>query len=487
MAMNEEESLNALLRTRLHAFTCKVFETLNPGGTFLDNWHIKAVTHQLEKCERGDIKRLIFTLPPRHLKSIIVSVAFTAWILGRDPTARIMCISYADDLAAFFSRSNKEIMKQPWFKKIFPAFRFSRTKNTEQEIVTTAGGYRLACSIRGGITGRGAMYIIIDDPIKANEAMSETERRVVIETFKTSIINRLDNVKDGVIIIVMQRVHYEDLAGFLMAKGGWEVLNLPAIAEEPASIPIGDGEVYDREEGEILHPDHMGKEGFDEIIEISGSNVFNTQFQQNPAPPGGNAIKLSWFKRYEGRPDRSEFSQTVQSWDTAAADTDGANFSVCETWGIIEGRAYLLHVLRERLIYPDLRARVLRQAETWGADRVLIEQASTGLSLLQDLSGSQGLNLIPRKSKLNKLERAHQASAAIEAGRVFLPEDEPWLPTFESEVSAFPESKYKDQVDSMTQFLLWWEHGGPTRLNVRVTTLPRKSTYFDRMGGSFSF
>ena len=166
--------------------------------------------------------------------------------------------------------------------------------------------------------------------------------------------------------------------------------------------------------------------------------------------------------------------------------TEGASYSVCTTWGIIEARAALLHVLRVQLLYPELRARVLKHARIWGAERVLMEKASSGLALLQDLIRSSHINLIPIKPRLSKLERAEQASAVIEAGRVFFPEEADWLATFEREIFSFPSCVHSDQVDSMTQFLLYWQHGGPRILNANVIGISSgRNTFYSRMGGSF--
>lgn len=482
------DALNAILRTNIHAFIRKTFETVNPGHQFLPNWHIEAIAWRLEQCLKGEITRLIITLPPRNLKSLCASVAFPVWILGRDPTREIICVSYSDELTRLFSRNRRKVMEAAWYRKVFPAARLSKKKNTENEIVTTKGGGCLATSIGGTLTGRGANFIIIDDPIKAGEAMSEAERERVNGWFTNTAYTRLNDKAKDVIIIVMQRVHMDDLVGHVLDLDDWTLLNLPAIATEQEEIVISEEFYVKRLPGSELHPERESRDLLDQIKRVIGSYNFAAQYQQTPVPPEGNMIRRDWFKRYDERPRRERFIQTVQSWDTATETGESSSYSACTTWGVIEGRVYLLNVLRRRLDFPSLKKCVIRHAMNWGADRVLVEKAASGLALLQELHGTNGLNLIAIRPKFDKETRAAQASAAIEAGRVFLPREAAWLADFETEVLTFPHGKHDDQVDSMTQFLRWIGYGGSSTLNVTFKTygspqgLTVRNRYTERTG-----
>jgi hypothetical protein len=172
-AYTDQDLLRAVLRTDLYAFTQKAFETVVPGVTFSRNWSTQAVTHALERVVRGETTRLIINIPPRHLKSICASVALPAFLLGHDPTKKIISVSYSDDLAVKFSNNCRAIMQSEWYKRTFPQTQIDRTKNTETEFRTTKRGYRLATSVGGTLTGRGGDVIIIDDPIKPQDAQSE--------------------------------------------------------------------------------------------------------------------------------------------------------------------------------------------------------------------------------------------------------------------------------------------------------------------------
>lgn len=483
---NDRRVIDAILRRSPMAFAQKCFETVNPGRNFIPGWYVEAVMWELERCQRGETKRLIITLPPRYLKSHCASVVFPAWILGHDPTRRIICVSYAEDLAASFSRQSRQLMEQPWYRSLFPGTRFSSRKNTEMEIVTTREGSRYTTSIGGTLTGKGANYIIIDDPLKSEKAMSKNERDRVNSWLGDSAYSRLDSKADDVIVLVMQRLHVDDLAGHLIEKGGWTVLNLPAIAQVTQEIQIGDDKFHMFREGDLLHPEREDLETLEEIRAVLGTSAFQAQYLQDPVPPGGNTFKSDWFYRYSPPIERAALDDVVQSWDTAIETSNNACYSVGMTWGIHQGKFYLLDVMRGRYEYADLKYRVLQYAESWGVKTVLIEKAASGHALLQDLFNNRICNVIPIQPKLDKEMRAAQASAIIEAGRVSIPDQASWLGDFEAEVFGFPGSKFNDQVDSMSQFLLWYRDRRPRELvmNVRVIGNGIRDRFRERNGVS---
>jgi hypothetical protein len=218
------------------------------------NRHLEAIAYQLERVRRGEIKRLIINMPPRSLKSVTASVAFPAFVLGHDPTRRIICVSYSGDLAKKHANDFRAVVEAPWYRGLFPGTRIGQ-KDSESEIELTARGLRLATSVGGTLTGRGGDLIVIDDPLKPDDAYSETKRNACNEWYKNTLLSRLDDKRTGAIIIVMQRIHVDDLAGFVTSQSDeWEVLNLPAIAELDEIIPISDTKVHWRRVGEALSP-----------------------------------------------------------------------------------------------------------------------------------------------------------------------------------------------------------------------------------------
>ena len=231
------EPLAALLRTDLRYFVQKVFNTVLPGTAYLPNWHIDAIVYQLMRLDAGENQRLLINQPPRSLKSICVSVAYVAWSLGHDPGRRIIVVSYSNDFAAELHRQFRMVIDAPWYRALFPEMRLA--KDTGTELVTTAGGSRYATSVGGTLTGRGADLIVIDDPLKAEDAMSEPARKRVIDWYGGTLVSRLNDKEKGPIVVVMQRLHEDDLAGHLLTMDGWHHLDLPAIALEDREIPIG--------------------------------------------------------------------------------------------------------------------------------------------------------------------------------------------------------------------------------------------------------
>lgn len=450
--------LNALLKESLASFIHRSFQTLNPGQEFVCDFHIDAIAYHLELVERRELQRLAIALPPRHLKSHCASVAFTAWVLGRDPTKRIIAASYSADLAQGFSLLTRKVMEQEWYREIFPGTIFDPKRNTLEEIRTTRNGFRMATSVGGPLTGKGGNILIVDDPLKAGESCSEALRAAARDWFRTTLLSRLDNPKRDAIVLVTQRLHVDDLFGLVIEQGGWTTLELPAIAIKDQEIPIADGKVWMRPAGDILQPERVGEAELEQLRKDLGSANFEAQYQQQPHPPKGNLVKLEWFKRCDELPQRDRYEAVFQSWDTAMVPGEGNDYSVCTTWGILGTRLYLLDVFREHLNYPDLRRAVIILQDEFQATIVVVEAAGSGIPLYQDLHGTCETWLYKIHPEGDKVSRLAHQSAKIEAGMVYLPETAPWLAAFESEVAVFPNGKHDDQVDSMTQFLRALDH-----------------------------
>lgn len=451
---SDQRLLRAALRQDLGTFISKVFSTVSPGDHYLDNWHIDAVAHALIQVYQGKHRRLIITQPPRSLKSICTSVAFVAWAIGHDPSKRFACISYSHELAASFARQFRTVVTTDWYRAAFPSVRLS--KDTETECVTTKGGGRFAVPVGGSFTGRGADVIIIDDPMKADDAQSEKARRAVNDWYATTLMSRLDDKQTGAIILVMQRLHEDDLAGRLLREDGWHQLNLPAIAENDEEIPTGPSVVHRRSKGEVLHPAREPLALLEEIRREMGSLTFSAQYLQRPVPLEGNLIKRVWIKWYDSAPTHDTGMQVVQSWDVASTTGDARDWSVCTTWLTVKRNYYLLDVWRGRLEFPQLRHKLISLAREHAPNRILIEQAGPGLHLIQELRANPapGVPLpIGIKPAGDKLVRMEAQCARFEAGQVYLPREAPWLSEFLHEILAFPNARHDDQIDSVSQFL----------------------------------
>ena len=451
-------ALEAVLRSDLASFIEKAQKELQPAKTFVPGPHIEAIAWYLEQCRTGKIKRLIINVPPRYLKSVCASVAFPAFVLGHDPTKRIICLSYGDGLAGSLSRDCKAIMKTEFYRRLFPETVISGEKNTETHFVTTKRGSRYATSFGGVLTGFGGDFIIIDDPIKADDAMSQAKRQEVIDRFENTIISRLDSKQDGCIIVIMQRLHMEDLSGHLLEKGGWVHLNLPAIAEFEQEVPLGPDRTFKRSPGGVLLPEYEPAHVLEGIRSGMGSYSFSAQYLQRPIPEEGEIIKWEWFEAYDSPPRFVNGETYVMSCDTAKKDGELNDYSVFTIWQIKHNKFYLVEVIRQKLIYPDLKKLLYAVAARYPLIHILIEDSASGTMLYQELEREPGVTMdriIPIMPQGNKLSRASAMSAVIDARRVFLPREAPWLEDFRNEILQFPNGRHDDQVDSLVQFLKW--------------------------------
>lgn len=452
----EPQLLQALLRKDLYSFVQKAFATVSPGEAFLPNWHLRAICHYLELVRLRQVRRLRIEVPPRSLKSVCASVAFPAFLLGHDPTAKIITASYSADLAAKHAGDCRSVIQSAWYRDLFPHTRLSSTRNQELNYETTRKGYRYATSVGGTLTGRGGNIIIVDDPLKPEDAMSEARREAVNGWYSRTLLSRLNNKARDAIILVQQRLHMDDLAGHVEDLDDWTVLRLPAIAEEDETIPIGRGKVHHRLAGEVLHPAREPREVLEQVKRGLGSAVFSAQYQQCPVPADGSVIRWNWFRRYDSQPATRDMA-IYQSWDTASKPDQHCDFSVCTTWGVRGDDLYLLDVERKRMDFPELKRRVIDLGRHWQPRSIIIEDKGSGTALLQQLR--MEANGIVRPTafmpKEDKVTRLHAQSARIEAGHVWLPQAAPWLDDLRIELSSFPNGRYDDQADSISQFLSW--------------------------------
>jgi hypothetical protein len=332
-----------LLRHDFTSFAMRCFHELNPQTELAMSWHLEVIAAKLTAVREQKIRRLIINLPPRHLKSLMASTAFPAWCLGSDPTTQILCVSYAQDLADKLARDCRGIMMSPWYRQLFPT-RLAPHRQAVQEFITTRQGYRLATSTGGVLTGRGADIILIDDPLKPDEALSDAQRQTCNEWYDHTLYSRLNDKRHGAIVIIMQRLHEDDLVGHVLGQEPWEILSFPAIAEndeEHRVETILGPRCFQRRQGEALHSEREPLEVLDRIRRTIGEYNFAGQYQQSPAPLGGGLVKAQWFQRYRQNELPPRFDRIVQSWDTANKATELSDFSVCTTWGIIGKHVFL--------------------------------------------------------------------------------------------------------------------------------------------------
>lgn len=449
--------LQGVQQDNFYAFMRFVFDQLHPGRKFIRADFVMAMCYALEQVAKGERTRQIITVPPRHLKSVTAAVALPAFIMGRDPSMKIIVASYGNDLAARHARDFRVITESPAFRRLFPRYQVDPRRDTSLEVETSLRGSYKVVSTGGAVTGFGADFIIIDDLMKAADARSDVHRERARAYYDETLYSRLNDKRRGAVVAIQQRLHEDDFVEHLLGKGDFHHLNLPAIAEQPERLPSYCEAWFTRKPGDILAPELESRETLDVMRREMGPAAFSAQYQQNPTPPGGNRIRWEWFGTYDAPLARDAYQMVVQSWDTGMTAEPTSDWSVGMTFGFHAGHWHLLDVVRRRMDYPDLRREVIRLAQQWQPDTILIEDAATGKPLYQELrhDKSCGTRLHLAKPKTDKETRVEAATGKLESGLVLVPAAAGWLAELRAELLGFPNKKYDDQVDALTQFLIW--------------------------------
>jgi len=426
------------------------------AGRWIPAKHLVELCHMLEAVVRGEILRLIITMPPRYGKSEVTSKHFPSWYLGKYPDRDVILTSYGADLAQDFSRINRGVLRE-FGKDLFGIELSGESAAVNRWGIEGHRGGLTAVGAGGPITGRGAHLAIVDDPFKgAEDASSATQRKKVIEWFKTVLYTRL--APGGAILIIETRWNKEDLAGYLieeMEAGGekWTILNLPAIA--------GDNDPLGRAPGEPLWPERFSLESLQVTQRTLGSYWWNCLYQQSPGDPEGHLFKRQHFRYYEIKdgfyvlhgPDGDHKVHTsnvtfIQTCDPAGSTKTTADYFVLATWAITPNKELLLvDVIRERMEGPDQPALFSAGFQRWHPVQQGVEVAGLGRTLYQTLV-RMGLPIVDLVPDRDKVTRAIPMAARYEAGMVYHPQHAaPWRDEYEEELIAFPNAAHDDQVD----------------------------------------
>jgi predicted phage terminase large subunit-like protein len=363
--------------------------------------------------------RLLLSTPPRHGKSLLLAL-FICWYLGRHPERSVIYATYGQDLSDDIGRRVRNLMTDPLFAAIFPSCRLAADSTSQRRFDTTRGGSFYAVGRGGPITGRGAHLLLVDDLLKdSEEARSEAIRRALHEWYGSVAHTRL--MPNGAVVIVGTRWSDADLPGHLLrehADEGWQLVNLPAISE--TNDPMG------RAEGEALWPERFPVETLESIRRQIGSAAFVSLYQGHPSAASGTVFKREWMRTYAG--PLPSFQKITQSWDTAfGKSASSGDYSACTTWGATSNGHYLLALWRGRVDFPTLKYQVRMQAEQWKPHSILLEDAASGQSLIQELRLATSYPVNAVKVDRDKRARAEAVTPMFEAGRIFVPADAPWL------------------------------------------------------------
>ena len=405
--------------------------------------HLLLLANKLQAVERGEIKRLIVTMPPRHGKSELISNYFPTWYLFRNPDKRIILASYEADFAA------------SWSYKVLQHFKDHQTEfglsleyaRQDYWTIQDHDGGMNSVGTGGAITGKGADLFIIDDPIKNDsEANSKTYREKTFSWFQSVAYTRLE--PNGAIIVVMTRWNEDDLVGRLIKSMDepdgetWVVLNLPALAE--TNDPIG------REPNEALWAKRYSENRLAVIKKSIGSYWFSALYQQKPATPGSEIIKRRWWQTFD-TPPKPQF--IVQSWDTAFKTDEKNDFTVGTTWGVTSDGYYLLDSFIDKLEFPEAKRQLIIEFMKWKPNIVIVEDRASGQSLIQAIQRETRIPIKPIKVITDKVTRAHLVTPLFESKRVFIQTEGKNTADIINQCAEFPYSAHDDIVDSITQAL----------------------------------
>jgi len=466
--MSDVNAVRRELRSRVHAharanlfdYLQLIFPEVVPSGTFLDVKHTRLLAHALGRVARGETRRLLIAIPPRFGKSLLGSVALPTWLLGLDPSLKIICGSYGDELARDFAVQSRNAMLSAVYRDLFPHTRLAPDGSAIGRLVTGAGGYRFMTSVGGVVTGKGADVIVVDDPLKAKDAVhSQAARDEAFAWITGTLMSRFDRPAEGRMIVLSQRLHQDDLIARLRDEGGWELLAVPAEALQPMALDIGEAEPWCLAAGDLLFPERFDRAALAQLRADLGEANYAAQILQDPVALGGAIFRVRDIHQIAGtrlNPDKME--AVFQSWDTAISEEESAAWSVCVTIGV-KGKVFgVMDVFRRRLNYPKLLTAVREQYALHRPRAVFVEKASSGIALFQQLQ-SEGVTWIyPINPKGSKIERAMHQAPKVEAGRIAMPEKAPWAETFLGELAAFPNGR-ADQVDALCQFLKVFDTG----------------------------
>jgi len=445
-----DPKIKALLSRDLLSFARKAISELE-GNKIGTEPYLKYLARELNRFADEETRRLIINLPPGHLKTLLGSVSLAAWMLAHDPTLKIIIVSHAEHLSKAIARNIRAILQSSWFKELF-ATRIKKGHAEVTDFGTTSGGGVFVTSFHGRFTGRRADVIIVDDPHDIADDLEQIEG--TIDSFTTVLLSRLNNRKNGRVLVVAHRVHERDLSAYLLRKKKWQHVVMPLVATKDQTYETTSG-TWRRRKGELLRPDVYGPDDLDDLRASSFQPDFEMLYQQDCDLQALPAISAEHFPSIGELMPPS--APVVLSVDAGIAKRATSAFSVIEAWRVDADRYYLIDVFREQCDYMDLLREVRRFYKKYRPVVVLIERAANGHALISELSRKykQLAKLVvpidpDGRSKSARL-RIH--AETIIAKRIHLPADASWRDDFVAEFIEFPNGKFTDQVDATTQFL----------------------------------
>jgi predicted phage terminase large subunit-like protein len=418
-----------------------------------------AMCEYLMAVQRGQIRRLIINIPPRHGKSIVTSVLWPTWCWTLDQgTTKWIHWSYKVDFSERDSIARKNMVSSPWYTDTWgDKVKLAKDPVRQDRFHLENKGFSLIVSAMGG-TGEGADYIVVDDPHSVEQALSDAERARGVRFVRQTLFSRFNNRETGRMVIIMQRLHEEDVTGVLLEAGGWEHLCLQSIAEkrQVISLPIS-GKVIDRPEGDLLDPIRFPKDQL-EVMKTKelGAFAFAGQYQQQPAPAEGGLFPRKNWAYYDSIPS---FDRKMISVDASFKDFATSDYVSIQAWGSLGPRNFLLDKITDHLGFDSSLEAIKGMAAKWNIRDLLIEDKANGSAIIESLRKQLRFTVIAVDPQGGKVARAYAISPEHAAGNILLPRDE-WAQELVEQAAKFPNAAHDDDVDAMTQYINWVRQHG---------------------------
>lgn len=480
--MIAKEQERRMASASLYEFVKQSWPVVEPGVPFVPSWHIEVICEHLEAVTSGEIRKLLINVPPRHSKSLVVSVMWPMWEWLAKPQEKYLCASYSGVLSIRDNLRARRLVQSPWYQERWGhLFSLAGDQNAKQRFENDKTGYRLATSVGGTATGEGGSRLILDDPHSAQEAQSDAIRQTALEWFDVVWSTRLNDPKRDAMVTIMQRLHEQDISGHILEDiGGWEHLMIPAewdgVRRQTSLGP------YDprKKVGELICPERFGEKEIAELKIVLGDYGTAGQLQQDPQPAEGGILKTKHIRLWPHDKPMPQMEYVLQSYDCAFTEKSTGDPTACSVWAMFthegERQVMLIDAWDEHLSYPELRKRAINDwtLEYGGTsvkdglrrarrpDRILVEAKASGQSLLQDLRLARVPAIGYNPGNADKVSRAHQAAPILELGLVWVPESAKvpgfpvsWAQPFMKQLEKFPVAEHDDYVDTFTQAVIY--------------------------------
>ena len=467
----QDALLTRQAETSFRAYVEQAWPILEPATPFLPNWHIDLIAEHLEAVTAGQTTRLLINVPPRYMKSLLVSVLWPTWEWIADPSQRWIFSSYSESLSLKHSVDRRTLVQSDWYQARWGhRVQLAADQNVKGEFQNTARGVMVATSTTGSITGKGGNRIVVDDPHNPRQAESDAQRETAVDYFRGTLSTRHNDKKRGAMVVVMQRLHEKDLSA-VCQELGYTLVSLPVEAETRTTIMFPRSErVVTRDPGDILWPAREDRPELDQQKRLLGSAAFAGQYQQRPAPAQGLIFERQWFKYYDDLPPLDRYAQ---SWDMSFKDSKDSDYVV----GLVAGQrgadVYLIDRVKGQWAFAEScrQVKALRIKHP-KATLILIEDAANGAAIIDHLKREVS-GIVPVAPQGTKQARAQAVQPQVEAGNIYLPDPRPhgilrpdraWVEDFVHQLTIFPSGAHDDDVDALTQLLVRWSHRNEVRI-----------------------